>query len=79
MAENKEENSVGRGYGSGYQIVAAGFQLVFSILFFTWMGYLLDRKTHTAPLFLLVGLGLGLAAGFYAFWLKVKAESRPRS
>jgi hypothetical protein len=28
-------------------------------------------------LFLLVGLGLGLAAGFYAFWLKVKAEARP--
>ena len=77
MAQNRDEESVSKGYGAGWQIVSAGFQLVFSILFFAWMGYLLDRKAHTQPLFLLIGLGLGLAAGFYAFWLKVKAEAKP--
>jgi len=79
MAENPDNKSVGRGYGTGYNIVAAGFQLVFSILFFTWMGYLLDRKAHTPPLFLLVGLAVGMATGFYAFWLKVKAASKAGS
>ena len=62
-----------RGYGAGYNIVAAGFQLAFSILFFAGMGFLADRRLETRPLFLLIGLGLGLGAGFYIFWLKVKA------
>ena len=79
MALNKNDQSASRGYGAGYQIVAAGFQLVGAILFFTWMGYLLDRKAHTAPVFLLIGLAVGLATGFYAFWLKVKAESKADS
>jgi F0F1-type ATP synthase assembly protein I len=76
MAENQDEQPEGRGFGTGYAIVGAGFQLVFSILFFMGMGALLDRKTHTGPLFLLIGLGLGLAAGFYAFWLRVMAMSK---
>jgi len=78
MAEDQDEQPEGRGFGAGYAIVGAGFQLVFSILFFMWMGSLLDRKTHTAPLFLLIGLGVGLAAGFYAFWVRVSAESKDR-
>ncbi len=78
MAEDQDEQKEARGFGAGYAIVGAGFQLVFSILFFMWMGSLLDRKTHTAPLFLLIGLGVGLAAGFYAFWIRVTAESKER-
>ena len=70
------EGPVGRGFGTGYAIVGAGFQLVFSILFFLWMGSLADRAAHTRPLFLLIGLLVGLGAGFYAFWRRITAESK---
>ena len=78
MAENPDERPVSRGMGAGYQIVGAGFQLAFSILFFAGMGYLLDRAIDTRPWFMLVGLLVGLGAGFYAFWLKVNAEAKKR-
>lgn len=69
------QHPVGRGFGVGYSIVGAGFQLAFSILFFLGMGYLADKWLGTKPLFLLIGLAIGLAAGFYAFWLRVKAAA----
>ena len=77
MAEDQDaQQKEGRGFGAGYAIVGAGFQLAFSILFFMWMGSLLDRRTHSAPLFLLIGLLVGLVAGFYAFWVRVMAASK---
>ena len=78
MADGQDQDKVGRGYGSGYNIVTAGFQFVFSILFFMWLGSLLDRRLHTEPLFLLVGLALGFAAGGYAAWSRVSAMSKGR-
>jgi F0F1-type ATP synthase assembly protein I len=75
MPIDKDESPVGRGYGTGWALVGAGFQLVFSILFFMGMGYLADRWLDTRPLLMLVGLALGLGAGFYGFWLKVKAAA----
>ena len=77
MAGKDEEGRVGRGYGTGYAIVGAGFGLAVSILFFAWLGYMADKALHTKPLFLLIGLAVGLGAGFYAFWLKIKGESKP--
>lgn len=74
MAKDREEGSISRGYGAGYAIFTAGFQLVFSILFFMGMGWLLDRWLHTAPAFMLVGLVVGLAAGFYVFLAKINQE-----
>ena len=50
--------------------------MVFSILFFMGMGYLADRWLHTAPALMLVGLVVGLAAGFYAFLLRVNAAAK---
>lgn len=47
-----------------------------SILFFMWIGHLLDRRLGTDPLLLLVGLGIGFTAGGYAAWRKVMAESK---
>lgn len=76
MAEDQDEQPEGRGFGTGYAIVGAGFQLVFSILLFMGLGALADRKAHTQPLFLLIGLAIGMAAGFYAFWLRVMAMSK---
>ena len=76
MADDRDEQPEGRGFGAGYAIVGAGFQLAFSILFFMGMGHLADRAAHTEPLFLLIGLAIGLAAGFYAFWRRVMAEAK---
>jgi len=75
MADN-QQNPVGRGFGVGYSVVGAGFQLAFAILFFTGMGYLGDRKLGTAPWLMLLGLAVGLGAGFYAFWRRVVAASK---
>jgi F0F1-type ATP synthase assembly protein I len=76
MPESRDEGGAGRGYGSGYSIVAAGFALVFSMLFFMGMGYLADRALGSRPWLMLVGLAVGLAAGFYAFWLKIGAVTK---
>ena len=76
MPDDRDESPMGRGYGTGWAIVGAGFQLAFSILFFMGMGYLADRWLGSRPLFMLVGLAIGLAAGFYAFWMRVKAASQ---
>ena len=76
MASDPEDSPVGRGFGAGYAIVGAGFQFAFAILFFLGAGYMLDKWLHTRPAFTLVGTAVGLAAGFYAFMVRVMAESR---
>jgi F0F1-type ATP synthase assembly protein I len=77
MPTQRDEHSAARGFGAGYGIVAAGFQLAFSILFFLGMGYLADRRLGTRPVLMLVGLALGLAAGLYAFIRRVQAAAGP--
>ena len=76
VASDPENSPVGRGFGAGYAIVGAGFQFAFAILFFLGAGYMLDRWLHTRPAFTLVGTAVGLGAGFYAFMVRVMAESR---
>jgi len=39
-------------------------------------GVALDRALHSAPLFVLVGLFVGLVAGAAAIWLKVREFTR---
>jgi F0F1-type ATP synthase assembly protein I len=77
MADSGDDQKLGRGYGTGYAIVGAGFGLAVSILFFAWLGYTADKHFHTAPLLLLIGLAIGLGAGFYGFWLKIRDASKP--
>ena len=76
MPDDRKESPLGRGYGTGWAIVGAGFQLAFSILFFMGLGNLADRWLGVRPLFMLIGLAVGMAAGFYAFWMRVKAASQ---
>jgi len=79
MAPEPDESSESRGFGAGYAIVAAGFQLAFAVLLFLGAGVLVDRWLHTRPLFTLVGVVVGLGAGMYAFIVRVLAESPPRT
>ena len=39
-------------------------------------GVVLDGALHTSPVFVLVGLFVGLAAGAAAIWLKVREFTR---
>ena len=76
MTENDHRSPESRGFGGGYSIVSAGFQLAVSILLFLWLGSLADRWLGTRPLFLLLGIAVGLGAGFYAFMRRVLAVSK---
>jgi F0F1-type ATP synthase assembly protein I len=76
MALDPDENAESRGFGSGYAIVAAGFQLAFAVLLFLGAGILVDRWLQTRPIFTVIGVLVGLGAGMYAFILRVLAESR---
>ena len=78
MALEPDESAESRGFGAGYAIVAAGFQLAFAVLLFLGAGILLDRWLHTRPIFTLIGVLVGLGAGMYAFILRVLAESPRR-
>jgi F0F1-type ATP synthase assembly protein I len=78
MASDPDENAESRGFGAGYAIVAAGFQLAFAVLLFLGAGILVDRWLHTRPLFTVIGVLVGLGAGMYAFILRVLAESPRR-
>ncbi len=78
MAPDPEEDAQSRGFGAGYAIVAAGFQLAFAVLLFLGAGILLDRWLHTRPVVSLIGVLVGLGAGMYAVLLRVQAESPQR-
>lgn len=78
MADNNQQNSdekfrksLLRAYGV---YMGAGLSLVLSILGGGFGGKIIDDKLSTSPLFLLVGFGLGTAAGFYNLILTLKRE-----
>jgi F0F1-type ATP synthase assembly protein I len=56
----------------GEPAILASYGLIGSILLFGGAGYAIDRWTKSSPVFLLIGLVIGLAIGFYGL---VKAAS----
>ncbi|MBN4081018.1 AtpZ/AtpI family protein [Caldithrix abyssi] len=44
---------------------AAAYTLLAAVLFLGALGYFLDQYFNASPLFILLGLGLGLVIGFY--------------
>ena len=79
MALEPDGSAESRGFGAGYAIVAAGFQLAFAVLLFLGAGLLVDRWLHTRPLFTIAGVLVGLGAGMYTFLRRVIAESPKRT
>lgn len=49
-----------------------GFQVALSIVLGLAAGLYLDKKFETHPIFMFVGLGLGIAAGFRNIGLAIK-------
>jgi F0F1-type ATP synthase assembly protein I len=64
-----------KGFGRGYQYVALGFTFAGAILFFGWLGWLLDKWLNLRPLFTIVGTFLGGGAGFYRIYRQVMADT----
>ena len=53
-----------------------GIYLAAAVLLPLLGGVALDKAQNTAPVFVLIGLFLGLAAGAAGIWLKVRELSR---
>lgn len=61
---------------TGADMAGIGIYLAAAVLIPLLGGVALDRALHTAPVFVLIGLGVGLAAGATGIWLKVRELSR---
>ncbi len=61
---------------TGTDMAGIGIYLAAAVLLPLLAGVALDKALHTAPLFVLVGLFVGLAAGATGIWLKVRELSR---
>jgi F0F1-type ATP synthase assembly protein I len=61
---------------SGADLAGLGLYFAAAVLIPIVIGAFLDGRFHTGPLFVLVGLFVGLAAGAAAIWLKVREFTR---
>jgi F0F1-type ATP synthase assembly protein I len=66
---DSQGNSAGGGYARFFGI---GFTFVFVIVVLCAVGYFVDGALGTMPLFLLLGLGLGFAAGLYYLYVALR-------
>jgi F0F1-type ATP synthase assembly protein I len=66
---NKESVSLGRALTLVYQI---GFTIVFSILFFLFIGKKLDEWLGTSVLFTVVGVVFGVVGGGYVVYKEIE-------
>jgi F0F1-type ATP synthase assembly protein I len=64
-----------RGFGEGYSYVAVGFQLVAVILVFGGVGWLVDGRLHTRPLFAIAGFLIGAVGWFVSLYYRVRRET----
>lgn len=62
---------------AGYGAVAGmGLQFAISILVFLLVGQWLDKKFHTAPLFLMLFVFLGAGGSFYSIYRKLMEQQK---
>ena len=61
---------------TGADLAGLGFYLAAVVLLPLLGGVALDRAWHTAPVFVLIGLFVGLAAGAAGIWMKVRDFSK---
>lgn len=60
----------------GRDLIGLGGLLAGAVVAGLVLGYLLDEVAGTAPVFVLVGIGLGILAGCVGFVVKVRAALR---
>ncbi len=77
MVRNEKKETFASFLSYGTLGIEMGVSLVIGLA----IGYWLDRKFATAPIFTLIFMGFGLAAGFrrvYSLWKKMEKESSER-
>lgn len=75
------DNGQGRGSGGrgGADLVSVasyagmGLQFVGAILLFLYVGEWLDRRLHTNPVFVILGVFVGAGAAFYSIYRRLMA------
>jgi F0F1-type ATP synthase assembly protein I len=60
----------------GRDLVGLGGLLAGAVVAGTILGLFIDSQAGTAPVFTLVGVGLGILAGAVGFWLRVRSALR---
>jgi F0F1-type ATP synthase assembly protein I len=60
----------------GSDLVGLGGMLAGAVVAGLVLGLLLDHAAGTSPAFTLVGIALGIAAGAFAFWVRVRSALR---
>ena len=60
----------------GRDLIGLGGLLAGAVVAGLVLGYLVDEAAGTAPVFVLVGIGLGILAGCVGFVVKVRAALR---
>ncbi|MDT8435478.1 MAG: AtpZ/AtpI family protein [Gemmatimonadota bacterium] len=53
-----------------------GLTLGLSTALFAWIGWRVDERLHTGPLFVILGTFTGFAAGFYSMYRRLVIEPR---
>ncbi|MFI5282798.1 MAG: AtpZ/AtpI family protein [Candidatus Dormibacterales bacterium] len=61
---------------TGADMAGIGIYLAAAVLIPLLGGVALDKALNTAPVFVLIGLFVGLAAGATGIWLKIRELSR---
>jgi len=61
---------------TGADMAGIGITFAASVLLPLLGGVALDSRLHTAPVFVLTGLAVGLAAGAAGIWLKVRSLTK---
>lgn len=68
------EEGPGRGLGQGYKYLATGLRFAAGITLFVLVGFWLDRRLHTSPLFLIAGTLIGAGLSFVSVWRELSRD-----
>jgi F0F1-type ATP synthase assembly protein I len=71
MADESSDNTL-----RGRDLVGLGGLLAGAVVAGTILGLLIDSQAGTAPVFTLIGVGLGILSGAVGFWLRVRSALR---
>jgi F0F1-type ATP synthase assembly protein I len=71
MADEPSDNSL-----RGRDLVGLGGLLAGAVVAGTVIGLFIDDAAGTAPVFTLIGVGLGIITGAVGFWLRVRDALR---
>ena len=73
MNQNRDKQKNRRAFWLAMDFVfQVGLLIVIPLVFFAWLGNMIDDRTDQAPFFFIFGLLVGLLIGGYGTWRKIK-------